>query len=221
MELFFLIEPSPGGLKEIRSILAERGSRCQVFNSVGEALKSRESATIVVLLADRRNYRSDLISLKIHPSTARVPRISVFPEGAFRDGEEPDPGGETIFRLPVDREVFLDRVASMQKRSMRRVFEIVVNIKPASGNIKYVGKSLDFSRSGMAFECGADFSSGERLSVSFVDPRNRKRFLLGAEVVRKQVKLVSGTALYGVRFVEIGEQDVSDLMNFIGGKGAA
>lgn len=221
VEMIFLIETFPGGLKEIRSYFAEMGTPCRGYSSVGDVLKSKEEPTLILLLADRKTYKSDLVSLKIHPDFAKVPRVSIFPPDAVEVPESGGPDGETVFQMPVDRATFLARVADMQKRPLRRVFEIVVNLRPEGTNIKYSGKSLDFSRSGMALECSADFSTGHRLTVSFVDPRSRKRFVLDAEVVRKQIKLISGSAIYGIRFLNIGEQDVNDLMNFIAGKSAA
>lgn len=221
MENIFLIETSPGGLKEIRTYLADVGAPCQTFSSVGDVLKVKDLPAVVVLLADKGSYRSDLVSLKISPALAKVPRLSIFPSGAADVPESGGIDGETVFQLPVDKGAFLDKVATMQKRSLRRIFEILVNLRPAGTNIKYSGKSLDFSKSGMAFECSADFSSGQRLTVSFVDPACRKRLVLEAEVVRKQMKIISGSAVYGIRFLNIGEPEISDLMNFIAGKSAA
>lgn len=77
---------------------------------------------------------------------------------------------------------------------------------------------MDFSKTGMAFECAADLAVGSGLTVNFVDPKNRKRFSLKAGIVRKAPTQSELTTFYGVKFINIEDQDIKDLMDFITGK---
>ncbi len=196
----------------------DKGSQCVTFGSVADALKAKDEPDVIVLYANGRHYANDLSSLKISPSFSKVPLISILPPEvpelpARGDGAD----GEIVFRTPVDRGAFVAKVMSLQRRSLRRVFEILVNIRPDGSNIKYTGKSLDFSKTGMAFECSAEFLMKQKVGISFVDPKSRKRLMLDAEIIRRQPKLASGSSLYGVKFLDIPEEDINSLMNFISG----
>ena len=193
------------------------------FSSVEEALKAEGRPDLVLLLANKnpKSYRSDLASLNNDIAFSSIPRISIFPFD-FPEQESTAGKGEAAsgpaFSLPVDRLKFLSELAGVLKIPTRRVFEILIGIQPEGSGLKYSGKSLDFSETGMAFECDTDLEGGGKVIVSFVNPKSRKRVLLNAEIVRKRSTPSGPQTIYGVRFIKMTGQNIEDLTNFIRGK---
>jgi len=74
---------------------------------------------------------------------------------------------------------------------------------------------VDFSESGMAFECTSDFPVGEQLQINFVNPKNRSRILLKSEIVRKTSMPTGSSVFYGVVFRQMSDKDSQDIPQFI------
>lgn len=221
MENIFLIETFPDGLKTIKSYFSDINANYSEFISVNDAMESGEMPALVVLLVNKnfKNFSKDIDSLENNPSFSRIPRIFILP--VEMSGMMPNPeiiDGQSSFQIPVNKLKFFSTVSKFLKRSSRRVFRIIITIKPEGSNIRYSGISMDFSETGMAFECISDFPIGHKIRVNFVNPRNRKRFLLKAEIVRRASTQPGSTTFYGVMFSEMTEQDIKELMNFITGE---
>lgn len=99
----------------------------------------------------------------------------------------------------------------------RRAFSILVTVQPAGSNVKYSGMSSDFSENGMGFVCTELFEKGRKLLIMFVNPKNRTRFQLAAEVIRTMSKGDGRSVFYGVRFIGASVQEREDLLRFITG----
>lgn len=220
MKKIFLIGTFPDGLKTIRSYLSDINVNYLEFSSVRDAIESGRMPSLVVLLADKNvgNFNKDVDSLKNNPSFSRIPRIYIFP--LQMSGMQPDSriiDGQSSFQMPVDKLKFLSSVSSFLKRPPRRVFRILITIMPKGSNLRYSGVSMDFSETGMAFESVSDFLKGDKIKINFVNPRNRKRFLLDAEVIRKASTQPGSTTFYGVMFIDMTNKDAKELMDFISG----
>jgi len=94
-----------------------------------------------------------------------------------------------------------------------------VTLQVEGSNIRYSGVSIDFSETGMAFESAADLQPDTLLSVQFVNPRNRKRFSLKGTIIRRSGS--GSTIFYGLKFIDMTELDVRELMDFITGESKA
>lgn len=221
MKKIFLIGTFPDGLKTIRSYLSDINVNYLEFSSVRDAVESGRVPSLVVLLADKivENFNKDVDSLKNNPSFSRIPRIYIFPlqmSGILPDSRIID--GQSSFQMPVDKLKFLSSVSTFLKRPPRRVFRILITIIPKESNLRYSGISMDFSETGMAFESISDFLKGDKIKINFVNPRNRKRFLLNAEVIRKASTQPGSTTFYGVMFIDMTNKDAKELMDFISGE---
>ncbi len=126
--------------------------------------------------------------------------------------------GQSSFYMPVDKLKFISVVAKCLERSPRRIFRILVTVQPENSNLRYSGTSIDFSETGMAFECTSDFDLGQKIIVNFVHPRTRRRFILNSVIARRASTQPGFTSFYGVMFSEMLGQDVEELMKFITGE---
>ena len=220
MKNIFLIGAFPDGLKTTRSYLSEINLNYSEFSSVKDAVESGRVPSLIVLLADKnmKNFDEDVDSLKNSPSFSRIPRIYIFP--FEMPGVLPAPGiidGQSSFQMPVDKLKFLSSVSTFLKRPPRRVFRILITVIPDGSNLRYSGVSMDFSETGMAFESVSDFHVGDKININFVNPRNRKRFLLKAEIIRKASTQPGSNTFYGVMFSEMTDKDAKELMSFLSG----
>ncbi len=219
VERISFIEPSGDGLEPLRAHLADV-AKCRRFRSVDEAVTSGAEADFVLLLADRdpHKLRNEIAQLRDSPLLSSVPRIVFLPSGTT-DFAAKSAGidGEVVFTMPIDRTAVLSRLVTMQKRAHRRVFEILIGLQPEGSSARFFGKSLDFSQSGVAFECGEQFAEGQKMIVTFVNPATKKRFALDVEVVRKKLRTDGTESSYGARFSRLAEEDHRDLMDFIAG----
>lgn len=220
MKKIALIETIPNSLKAAKAFLTECNADVVVLGSVGEAIMLREAPDLIVLQANRDpgRFRQDVEVLRKGASISEVKRISVLPAGLagplYADGVVP---GEVELSMPLQKLEFLAVVARSLGVPPRRAFSILVTVQPEGSNIIYSGMSADFSENGMGFVCTEWFRKEQALIISFVNPKNRTRFQLRAEVVRMVSKGDGRTIFYGVRFIGASMQEREDLVRFITG----
>ena len=220
MKKVHLIETCPEGLKNIKSHFSEINGHYSVFSSVDGAIRSGEACDLIVLLADKKpeTFNRDIDLIKKDVAFSKIPRIVILSFEISETARVAEISGmQTSFRTPVDKRQFLATVAKFLKLPPRRVFETIVTIQPDGSNIKYTGISIDFSETGMALECDSEFSQGQLISVSFINPSDRKRFFLNGQIVRKSELTQKKKTFYGVLFTELMNQDSKDLTSFITG----
>ena len=225
MKIIYLIETFPDGLKVVKSYLSDINAKCKEFSSVDDALLQAKIAvagpSLVVLLADKslNNFQKDIASLKNSSFYSIIPRVSIIPgEITGIMSNIPLLNDEHLFHMPVDKLKFLASLAKLMNLPQRRTFKIIISIQPESGNLKYSGLSIDFSETGMAFESDSELGIGNKINVSFVNPRNRNRFLLKAEIVRRVPVQSSNRFFYGVKFIEMKKDETKNLSEFITGE---
>ncbi len=225
MKIIYLIETFPDGLKTVKSHLSDINAKFTEFSSVAAALHQAkiavEAPSLVVLLADKslNNFQKDITSLKNSFFYSNIPRVSIIPgEMTGIMSSIPVLNDEHVFHMPVDKLKFLSSLAKLMNLPQRRTFKIIISIQPESGNLKYSGVSIDFSETGMAFESDFGMDLGNKINVSFVNPRNRNRMLLKAEIVRRVPVKSSNRIFYGVRFIGMNKDEMKNLSDFITGE---
>ncbi len=219
MEKIFFIDPSGDDLKPIRSYLSDV-VQCLEFGSVMEAMRSGETPDVSRLVADAdpAHLKRDLSFLRGNSFYAKIPRIVFLPPDVSAPSlKAAEIEKESALRLPVDKAEVLSRLAGIRKREHRRLSEILIGVQPERGGIKYFGKSLDFSETGVAFECNESLAEGQRVVVTFVSPKTRRRFMLEAEIMRKTLDHPGALYAYGATFHKMTEEDKRDLTDFITG----
>jgi c-di-GMP-binding flagellar brake protein YcgR len=217
-KLFFI--DSPGGeLKPVRSYLSDV-VECVEFGSVMEVIRSRETPDVILLAADvdPEHLKKDLFFLKGNSFYAKIPRIIFLPPHVSASylktaGIEK----ESALRLPVVKSEVIARLAGIQKRAHRRMYELLIGVQPEGNGRKYFGKSLDFSETGIAFECNEQICEHQCVVVSFVVPRTRRRFILETDIVRRRSDHPGALFAYGAAFRNMTDRDKRDLMDFITG----
>jgi hypothetical protein len=220
MEKIFLIERSPDVFRKVQSYLEENSLPFVSFQTIDKAVHSDDFPLIIILFGSKssQEIRQDLSVLKNKSSYVRIPKILILPlDSTITEEECRSLGAQEVFSIPVERLKFQTVVSNFLMRAPRRVFRILVTVQKEGSNIRYSGSSIDFSESGMAFESTGDFAVGERIFVSFVNPRSRNRFLLKAEVVRRTATPTGTAFFYGVGFREMSEKETRDLSEFISG----
>ena len=220
MTKIFLIERSPDVFQTVRSYLKEDNLPFAAFATVGEAIMSQDLPAIIILFGNNNfpDIRRDISEIKNNPSFVRVPKILILPFNAgITEGESRSLDVQEVFFIPVEKLKFQNLISRFLMQAPRRVFRILVSIQQEGSNIRYSGISMDFSESGMAFECVSDFTIGEKLLVSFVNPKNRKRFSLRAEVIRKTSTPTGSSVFYGVMFRQVSHNQTKDITEFISG----
>lgn len=221
MKHFHLIETAPNGLRTVKAFFETMNADCRVFGSVLDALNAGAVPDMIVLLAQReeRDYRRDIHMLSSDRVYGKLPRIVVLPMSlSMKRKTAAVIDGEAEFPLPVDKLKFLAEVARCLDIPQRRDFQIIITIATPDSNLHYSGISIDFSETGMGFESRADFSVGQHISTSFVNPGTKTRLLLQGDVVRKVPAASADKFLYGVRFAGMEMQSSEELRRFIAGK---
>ncbi len=221
MKNIFLIETFPDGLKTIKSYLSDRNAKYTDFSSVKDAITSGVVPSMIILLANNNFefFSKDIETVRKNLYFAKIPRIYLLPPRmSINRSSHKIIEGEFEFYLPVEKSMFISTVAECLHIPHRRVSRIIITIQSVESNLIYSGVSLDFSETGMGFECSFDSSQGHKINVSFVNPKSRNRCVLKAEIVRKISNKTGSTHFYGAKFIELSEQDNKELMSFIAGE---
>ncbi len=220
MKKVFVIERSADVFNTVKHYLSEDNLPYISFQNVGEALISPDLPALIILFGNNsfQEIRQDIAEIKNNPSFVKIPKILILPFNSnITQGECRNLDLQETFFIPVEKLRFQTAMSKFLLRSPRRVFRILVNVQQDGSNLRYSGISMDFSESGMAFECVSDFPIGEKLQVSFVNPKNRNRFSLKSEVVRKTATPTGSSVFYGVTFRQMSEKETQDITQFISG----
>jgi hypothetical protein len=216
----YLVETNPDGLKTIKAYLSEINAKYSVFATPDQAMNTGVRPDLVILLArrDAEQCNEEITCFKDNYSFSEVPLVLMIPPqmSAYVHAMRRDKC-QFHFQMPVDKLPFLARVAALLNIPPRRIFQAVITLMEESGNMRYSGVSVDFSETGMAFESDADFVPGMKIIVRFIDPRNRGKFLLHAEIVRRSQSQGKEGFFYGVRFTGMTSKESDALRNFISG----
>ena len=118
---------------------------------------------------------------------------------------------------PVKEEDFLRLSAEMARLSQRRLFSAIVRIFSTESDGAYMGQSIDFSSSGMAFRAKENFCVGDVLDISLSLPSRNENLKLPVEITRIVERREREESVYGARFTGMDGTTHSRLRNFISG----
>ena len=123
--------------------------------------------------------------------------------------------GDSCLEWPCSRERFLEQTASVLGVAPRKVFQTVIRIFVPSVQYGVVGKSADFSLTGMSFTAEGFFSIGQKVSVSLSLPAEQQRIILEGKVARSRSDNGGRFTLYGVEFGDIDRATEEALKTFV------
>lgn len=116
---------------------------------------------------------------------------------------------------PLDERTFLELIARMLRVSERRIFRTLIRIfLPRSGEW-LMGRSEDFSLTGLAFHIDRAFTPGETLTVYLHLPEDGGAVQFDVEIAREAVNPADGGVYHGARFVRLEPQVRQKLQDFI------
>ena len=220
MKTIFLILRSPDVFHTVEYYLKEGSLSYTSFQTPDEAVLAEGLPALIILFGSNnlQEIRDDVGILKNNPAFTRIPKMLILPfESSVTEAQCKPLDVQAILSIPVQKLQFQTLVSKFLNRAPRRVFRILVSIQQDGSNVRYSGISIDFSESGMAFECVTEFQVGENLLLSFVNPRTRSRFSLKTEVVRKTSTPTGSSVFYGVMFRQLSSKEIHELTAFISG----
>jgi len=220
MKTIFLIERSPDVFHTVEYYIKEGGLSYTSFRAPDEAVMAEGLPALIILFGSNnlQEIRDDIGILKNNPAFARIHKMLILPfTSSVTEAQCKPLDVQAILSIPVQKLQFQTLVSKFLNRAPRRVFRILVSIQQDGSNVRYSGISIDFSESGMAFECVTEFQVGEYLLLSFVNPRTRSRFSLKTEVVRKTSTPTGSSVFYGVMFRQLSSKEIRELNAFITG----
>ncbi len=123
------------------------------------------------------------------------------PKLVITEGDIAETRSRDVYFLswPVGKEAFLEMTSRLLYISERRLFKAVISIAPKGRDETYLGKSLNFSMSGMAFKVEKPLNVGDILTISFFIPNSDERLSIDAEVMRNSIDPDDGSVYYGAR----------------------
>lgn len=122
----------------------------------------------------------------------------------------------TLFlRWPVSGNRLLGETAAMLGISPRKDFRALVRIFSPDAEYGVMGKSIDFSLSGMSFAAEKHYSVGHRVSISLSVPEGDGKLVLDGRVTRGWTNESDGAREYGVEFKDLPRETSLALKEFI------
>lgn len=151
-------------------------------------------------------------------SSFQRPRIVVF-AGGKAEVTMPANSRPPLARVPwpIDEATFLEVTARMLRVSERRTFRALIRILPPGSSDWFLGRSEDFSLTGLAFHADRAFVPGDPLVVSLHLPGDEGAIQFDVVVTREAVDPHHRTAYYGARFVQLAPETRRKLQDFIVG----
>ncbi len=158
-----------------------------------------------IVIAGERSYREVLSIAQF------IPKLIIY-EGK---ADEINTKDVYFLRWPEGRSSFLEITSRLLYISERREFKTVINISFKDRKETFLGKSVNFSMTGMAFKFEKDMNLRDIVTVSFFLPGNAGRISIEAEVMRQSTNPDDKTTYYGARFLNLSGDTKNILENFI------
>jgi len=140
--------------------------------------------------------------------------IMVVRDGGIPGAVSPAPNNPKLVTVnwPMTSAAFLKLSAELARLSERRVFRALLRIFPKDG-APAMGRSLDFSHSGMALRTTHRLAIGAEMEISLSLPNLDKSVRFPVQIVRSSPD--GEESDYGVRFVGLDEEQQKILDEFI------
>jgi hypothetical protein len=120
-----------------------------------------------------------------------------------------------FLRWPVSKDQLLGETAAMLGISPRKDFRVLVRIFSPDAEHGVMGKSIDFSLTGMSFTAEKHYSFGHRVSISLSIPNGTGKLALDGRVTRNWINESDGAREYGVEFRDLSRETAQALKEFI------
>jgi hypothetical protein len=120
-----------------------------------------------------------------------------------------------FLRWPVSKDRLLGETAAMLGISPRKDFRALVRIFSPDAEHGIIGKSIDFSLTGMSFAAEKHYSVGHRVSTSLSVPNGGGRLVFDGRVTRNWINESDGAREYGVEFRDLSRETAQALKKFI------
>jgi len=117
---------------------------------------------------------------------------------------------------PVAEDAFLEMTSRLLHLSQRRRFKTVITIKVPKEDMPIVGRSEDFSTTGLSFKVDRELRKNDNIAVSFHIPDIDKRLTLDAEIMRVGIDPADGSRYYGAKFIGLDDSEKEALQRFVG-----
>jgi hypothetical protein len=121
----------------------------------------------------------------------------------------------TYLAWPFTQSRILADAAAMLNISPRKKFRAIVRIFSSDSEAGTLGRSIDFSTTGMSFTSEEYFTVGKRLTVALSVPGGGDRLELPGRVVRDWTNEADGTREYGVEFMSLDNSVAAALSQFV------
>lgn len=158
-----------------------------------------------IVITGERAYK------EISALSQNMPKL-IITEGGSAESKSKD---VYFINWPAGEEAFLEMTSRLLYISERRLFKTVISITMRGKNNVFMGRSLNFSMSGMAFKSDRPLNSGDILTISFFIPGSDERLSVDAVVMRSSIDPDGGAVYYGARFFGIGKDIRNALERFI------
>jgi hypothetical protein len=120
-----------------------------------------------------------------------------------------------FLRWPVHRDQLLAETAAMLGIAPRKDFKALIRIFSPDAEFGVVGRSIDFSLTGMSFTADRYYSISHQVSIALSVPDGKERLLLGGRIARNWINEVDGSREYGVEFHSLDGKTAQSLKNFV------
>ncbi|MBI4822730.1 MAG: PilZ domain-containing protein [Nitrospirae bacterium] len=184
-----------------------KSANAEVFTSDESALSATLPRKPDLIITGEKTYRS------MNATLQNTPKIIV------TDGKQMTVERKTkdvyFIVWPVYKEAFLEITARLLYISERRVFNALITITSKDKNETFIGRSENFSMTGIAFKCDKPLSRTDNVIISFYVTGLSRRVSLEAEVMRSAIDPTDGTTYYGARFINLSAETKAILTRFI------
>lgn len=223
MEKVLLVDDVKLFIELEKTLLADR-SNLQLFTATSgqEAIEIHKREKVDVILCDlympgmngnevcriiRNDGNLNKVSIIIVTTSAKDSDICL------------EAGANDIILKPINPSEFLKKVGKYINIPVRRDIRIFVRIGVdgvrGTGPESFLGNTVNISMSGILIETSHTLSIGETVSCSFFAPGNSTPITAAGEVVRKADGRQPEMNYYGIRFIDIKEEDKLAIDNYI------
>ncbi|MBI3752470.1 MAG: response regulator [Deltaproteobacteria bacterium] len=128
-------------------------------------------------------------------------------------------GANDVVLKPINPTELMKKVGKYINISVRRDIRILARIGVeglrGAPSESFLGNTVNISMSGVLIETGHAFTVGETVSCSFFIPGNSAPITVTGEVVRRPDSDQPGMNYYGIRFLDIKEEDKLAIAGYI------
>lgn len=157
---------------------------------------------------------------RLPPALRKRPRV-VFVLGDQRTGEFSAQLGELnqqVLSWPGDRKKLLETASVILGISPRKKFRTLIRIFVGGDPQGFVGKSIDFSLTGMAFSTMMDIAKGSHVGISLSLPGDRGSIRFQLKIVRSAPEEQGDTRGYGGEYLNMQRETLERLTSFVFGR---